>query len=157
MLPLTYQWILGVLIIASLIEFDTWKARSTACLTHSGPVFLFVLPSSCDHRIESLENLGMSLSRFETLLSIKFSPAFCRRVIKQLSEDENWPPGIVFDGRKNIYACSSFFPRSPSSWEVLNPPTISHWMVLKTLQSCNASYISFQVRHKSSIWNWTPY
>ena len=31
-----------------------------------------------------------------------------RSVLQQLSEDESWPVGWVFDGRKNIYAPLEF-------------------------------------------------
>lgn len=34
--------------------------------------------------------------------------ALCRAVLLQLAEDENWPVGWVFDGRKNIYVSACF-------------------------------------------------
>jgi hypothetical protein len=43
---------------------------------------------------------------------------FCRAVILKLGENENWPAGVVFDGRKNIYASQSVFPVAANSYEV---------------------------------------
>ena len=34
--------------------------------------------------------------------------SMCRAALVQLAEDENWPAGWVFDGRKNIYAPLEF-------------------------------------------------
>lgn len=34
----------------------------------------------------------------------------CRAAIKQLAYELEWPPGIAFDGRKNMYTAGLYFP-----------------------------------------------